>query len=252
MPSITRVSGQREGFEAALDAKLRTFEVDLIACAGFMRLMTPGFVERWRDRMLNIHPSLLPAFKGLDTHARVLAAGVKLTGCTVHIVRPEVDSGPIIAQAAVPVLDEDTAESLAARVLEAEHMLYPHALRFLPRARDCFGERAIVTQAPINQEKHLFWPSLTDPISVASDLRPSAKMKRKRLVAWTLASSGWYLIVSALGERGLGARARPSTGLPLGASLHPVGWTRHRSAFERLLAGRRHHDRDRKAAQARG
>ncbi len=86
-------------------------DVDIIACAGFMRLMSPAFVERWRDRMLNIHPSLLPAFKGLDTHARALAAGVKLTGCTVHIVRPEVDSGPIIAQAAVPVLDGDTAET---------------------------------------------------------------------------------------------------------------------------------------------
>ena len=122
--------------------------------------MTPGFVERWRDRMLNIHPSLLPAFKGLDTHARVLAAGVKLTGCTVHIVRPEVDSGPIIAQAAVPVLDEDTAESLGARVLAAEHQLYPHALSFLASgAVTVSGERAIVRQATVNQAKPLFWPS---------------------------------------------------------------------------------------------
>ena len=101
--------GSRAGFEAELDAALRDMDVDIVACAGFMRLMSPAFVESWRDRMLNIHPSLLPAFKGLDTHARALAAGVKLTGCTVHIVRPEVDSGPIIAQAAVPVLDGDTA-----------------------------------------------------------------------------------------------------------------------------------------------
>jgi phosphoribosylglycinamide formyltransferase-1 len=154
--------GSREGFEAELDAALRSFEVDLIACAGFMRLMTPGFVERWRDRMLNIHPSLLPAFKGLDTHARVLASGVKLTGCTVHIVRSEVDSGPIIAQAAVPVLDEDTAESLAARVLEAEHQLYPHALSlFASGAITVSGERAIIRQAAVNQAKPLFWPPLS-------------------------------------------------------------------------------------------
>ena len=153
--------GLREGFEAELDAALRSFEVDLIACAGFMRLMTPGFVERWRDRMLNIHPSLLPAFKGLDTHARVLASGVKLTGCTVHIVRSEVDSGPIIAQAAVPVLDEDTAESLAARVLEAEHQLYPHALSlFASGAITVSGERASIRQAAVNQAKPLFWPPL--------------------------------------------------------------------------------------------
>jgi len=153
--------GAREGFEAELDAALRAYGVDLIACAGFMRMMTPAFVERWHDRMLNIHPSLLPAFKGLDTHARVLAAGVKLTGCTVHIVRPEVDSGPIIAQAAVPVLDEDTAESLGARVLAAEHQLYPHALSFLASgAVTIAGERAIVRQATVNQAKPLYWPSL--------------------------------------------------------------------------------------------
>jgi phosphoribosylglycinamide formyltransferase-1 len=153
--------GSREGFEAELDAALRSFEVDLIACAGFMRMMTPDFVERWRDRMLNIHPSLLPAFKGLDTHARVLAAGVKLTGCTVHIVRPEVDSGPIIAQAAVPVLDGDTAESLGARVLEAEHQLYPHALSIVASgAITIAGERAMVRQAAVNQAKPLFWPPL--------------------------------------------------------------------------------------------
>jgi len=153
--------GTREAFEVELDAALRTFDVDLVACAGFMRLMTAEFVERWRDRMLNIHPSLLPAFKGLDTHARALAAGVKVTGCTVHLVRPEMDSGPIIAQAAVPVRDEDTAESLAARVLEAEHLLYPHALSlFAAGAIMVSGERTVAPQAPVNQAKPLFWPPL--------------------------------------------------------------------------------------------
>lgn len=151
----------REAFEAELDATLRSFSVDLVACAGFMRKMTAGFVERWRDRMLNIHPSLLPAFKGLDTHARALQAGVKLAGCTVHIVRPEVDSGPILAQAAVPVLDGDTPESLAARVLEAEHRLYPHALSlFASGGIRIAGERAVYPQARINQGKPLFWPPL--------------------------------------------------------------------------------------------
>ncbi|MGZ5824150.1 MAG: phosphoribosylglycinamide formyltransferase, partial [Hyphomicrobium sp.] len=143
------------------DAALRSFGVDLVACAGFMRLMTPGFVERWRDRMLNIHPSLLPAFPGLHSHERALAAGVKVTGCTVHVVRPEMDSGPIMAQAAVPVLDGDTAESLAARVLEAEHILYPHALALFASGRvHIAGEKVVGPQAPINQEKALLWPQL--------------------------------------------------------------------------------------------
>jgi phosphoribosylglycinamide formyltransferase 1 len=152
---------EREAFEAELDAALCSFGVELVACAGFMRLMTLGFVERWRDRMLNIHPSLLPAFPGLQTHERALAAGVKVTGCTVHVVRPEMDSGPIVAQAAVPVLEADTAESLAARVLEAEHMLYPHALALFASGRvHIAGEKMVGPQAPINQEKALFWPPL--------------------------------------------------------------------------------------------
>lgn len=118
----------RDAFDAALDAALKEARVDILCNAGFMRLHTPGFVERWRDRHLNIHPSLLPAFRGLDTHARVIEAGCKLSGCTVHFVRSEMDEGPIVAQAAVPVLGDDTPDSLAARVLEAEHRLYPHAL----------------------------------------------------------------------------------------------------------------------------
>jgi phosphoribosylglycinamide formyltransferase-1 len=153
--------GSRAGFEAELDRALRAMDVDIVACAGFMRLMSPAFVEAWHDRMLNIHPSLLPAFKGLDTHARALAAGVKVTGCTVHIVHPEVDSGPIIAQAAVPVLDGDTEETLSARVLEAEHLLYPHALSlFASGAITVAGDRTLVRQAAVNQAEPLFWPPL--------------------------------------------------------------------------------------------
>lgn len=152
----------REAFEEKLDAALRAANVDIVACAGFMRKMTAGFVERWRDRMLNIHPSLLPAFKGLDTHERALAAGVKLAGCTVHIVRPELDAGPIIAQAAVPVLPDDTAAALAARVLEAEHLLYPHALSLIAAGRAAIeGEQVKIAQVPVNQAIPLYWPPLS-------------------------------------------------------------------------------------------
>ena len=130
-----RAFADRASFEAALEAALRAAGIELVCLAGFMRLLTPGFVEAWRDRMINIHPSLLPAFPGLDTHARALQAGVKITGCTVHFVRHETDTGPIIAQAAVPVLPEDTANTLAARVLEAEHRIYPLALKLVAEGR---------------------------------------------------------------------------------------------------------------------
>ena len=125
----------REGFERAMGAELARHGVELIALAGFMRVLTEGFCDRWRDRLVNIHPSLLPAFKGLDTHQRALATGVRLHGCTVHLVRPGVDEGPILAQAAVPVLPEDTEASLAARVLRQEHSLYPAALGWLARGQ---------------------------------------------------------------------------------------------------------------------
>ncbi len=121
----------RAEFDRALDDALRTAGVDLICNAGFMRLLTPDFVEAWRDRQLNIHPSLLPAFRGLDTHERAIAAGVRISGCTVHFVRAEMDEGPIVAQAAVPVLPGDDPEALAARVLHAEHRLYPWAVRLV-------------------------------------------------------------------------------------------------------------------------
>jgi len=121
----------RPSFEAAITARLEQDGIELICLAGFMRLLTAGFVNHWRDRMINIHPSLLPAFKGLETHERALAEGVRLAGCTVHFVRPAMDEGPIVMQAAVPVLPEDTPDSLAARVLEQEHRLYPAALRLV-------------------------------------------------------------------------------------------------------------------------
>jgi phosphoribosylglycinamide formyltransferase 1 len=118
----------REAFERAVEAVLENHRIELVCLAGFMRLFTPWLVTRWTGRMLNIHPALLPAFRGLHTHERALEAGVKIHGATVHFVVPEVDSGPIVAQAAVPVLDRDTPETLAERVLGVELRLYPLAL----------------------------------------------------------------------------------------------------------------------------
>lgn len=120
--------GDKAGFEAAMDEALRAAGAETLCLAGFMRVLSGAFVARWADRILNIHPSLLPAFPGLDTHARALAAGVKLHGATVHLVREAVDDGPILAQAALAVRPSDTAESLADRVLALEHRLYPAAL----------------------------------------------------------------------------------------------------------------------------
>lgn len=125
----------REAFDAAMDRELRQASVEIVCLAGFMRLLSQGFVESWAGRMINIHPSLLPSFKGLHTHAQALAAGVKLHGCTVHLVTPGLDDGPPIAQAAVPVLPDDDEDSLAARVLEQEHKAYPLALRLLAEGR---------------------------------------------------------------------------------------------------------------------
>lgn len=125
----------REPFEEALAREIDRFAPRLVALAGFMRVLTPGFVERYRERMLNIHPSLLPAFPGLDTHARALAAGVKLHGCTVHFVTGELDAGPIVVQAAVPVRAGDSAGDLAARVLRQEHIIYPRAARWFLEER---------------------------------------------------------------------------------------------------------------------
>ena len=127
--------GDRAAHEVAIDNALSAANAHILCLAGYVRLLTPFLVERWAGRMLNIHPSLLPAFPGLDTHARALAAGVKLHGCTVHLVTQTMDEGPILAQAAVPVLPNDTADNLAARVLTQEHIIYPLALRLFADQR---------------------------------------------------------------------------------------------------------------------
>jgi len=156
-----RVYDGRESFDAALDDALRAAGVELVCNAGFMRILTAGFVEKWRDRQLNIHPSLLPAFKGLNVHERVIETGVRLTGCTVHFVRAEMDDGPIVAQAAVPVLTDDAPGDVAARVLKAEHLLYPFALRLVAEGKAFVSEERVkitgVAQAP---EEPLFLPPL--------------------------------------------------------------------------------------------
>jgi phosphoribosylglycinamide formyltransferase-1 len=161
IPTLTidhRSFPSREAFDAALDAALQEAGVELLCNAGFLRLHTEGFVKRWLNRHLNIHPSLLPAFRGLDTHARVLASGVKISGCTVHFVRTEMDDGPIVAQAAVPVLEGDTTETLANRVLHAEHRLYPLALALVASgAVKVEGERVIGTM-PEEAQEPLFSP----------------------------------------------------------------------------------------------
>ncbi|MGI6852786.1 phosphoribosylglycinamide formyltransferase [Mesorhizobium sp. 1B3] len=132
----TRVVARRDhpdkqAHDAAMDAALASFKAEIVALAGYMRLLGAPFVQRWQGRIINIHPALLPAFKGLDTHRRALDAGCRIHGCTVHFVTPEMDDGPIIAQAAVPVLAGDTEQSLSARVLKVEHRLYPMALALL-------------------------------------------------------------------------------------------------------------------------
>jgi phosphoribosylglycinamide formyltransferase-1 len=148
----------REAFEAEVDKALEKAGVDLVCLAGFMRILTESFVGRWHDRLINIHPSLLPAFRGVDSHARALAAGVKIAGCTVHFVRPEMDSGPIVAQAAVPVLPGDTEDALAARVLAAEHRIYPLALRLVASARARVVGEQVVIDGCVGEGSPLFSP----------------------------------------------------------------------------------------------
>ena len=131
----TAFGKDRAAFEQAMQHVLERARIDIVCLAGFMRLLTPWFVTRWDGRMLNIHPALLPAFKGLDTHGRALAAGVRVHGATVHFVVAEMDSGPIIVQGAVAVRDDDTVDALAARVLAIEHRIYPQALALLAAGR---------------------------------------------------------------------------------------------------------------------
>jgi len=125
----------RAAFDSAMQAALEQYRIELLCLAGFMRLLTDGFVNHWQGRMINIHPALLPAFKGLDTHQRALDAGAKVHGATVHFVVPEMDAGPIIMQGAVTVRAEDSAQTLAARVLAVEHQIYPHALKLVAEGR---------------------------------------------------------------------------------------------------------------------
>jgi phosphoribosylglycinamide formyltransferase-1 len=151
----------REEFEAELAKRLAAAKIDIICLAGFMRILTADFVKPWKGRLLNVHPSLLPAFKGLDTHVHALDAGVKVHGCSVHFVVPELDSGPIVMQAAVPVLEGDDEEELATRVLAAEHRIYPAALRLLAEGRLTIdGERVVVAGANGGADRALVSPQL--------------------------------------------------------------------------------------------
>lgn len=135
----------RESFDRAVSAQLERHGVELVVLAGFMRIFSPWFPARWKDRLINIHPSLLPAFKGLHVQRQALDAGVRVSGCTAHLVTPDLDSGPIIAQAAVPVLPGDTEETLAARILRQEHRLYPLVVRWFGEGRIAIdGEKIVV------------------------------------------------------------------------------------------------------------
>lgn len=139
----------REAFDRVMDQALRDAGVEFVCSAGFMRILSDEFVEKWRDRQLNIHPSLLPAFRGLNVYARAIEAGCKVSGCTVHFVRAAMDEGPIVAQTAVPILEGDTAETLAARILIEEHKLYPHALRLVAEGRvTIVDERCVIEGKP--------------------------------------------------------------------------------------------------------
>ncbi|MGH1417777.1 MAG: phosphoribosylglycinamide formyltransferase [Hyphomicrobiaceae bacterium] len=150
----------REAFELALHNALLATNVDLIACAGFMRIMTNEFVTKWQDKMLNIHPSLLPLFKGLNTHARAIEAGVRIAGCSVHIVRPELDAGPILGQAAVGVDSDDTADTLARKVIKAEHVLYPKILNLYAIGKLRLEGDKVLVNSRINQNDTLFSPAI--------------------------------------------------------------------------------------------
>lgn len=139
----------REAFEAAMNARLDASGAGLVCMAGFMRLLTDGFVNRWHDRLINIHPSLLPAFKGLHVQQAALDAGVRFSGCTVHYVRPAMDAGPIVVQAVVPVHGDDDAGRLAARILEQEHVIYPLAVRLIAEGRcRVVDEKVVLSDAP--------------------------------------------------------------------------------------------------------
>lgn len=155
--------------DAAIDGGLAGLGAELVCLAGYMRLFTTPFVEKWRGRMINIHPALLPAFKGLDSHAKALEAGVRVHGCTVHFVTPQMDDGPIVAQAAVPVLLGDTEDRLSARVLKAEHHLYPLALRLVAEGKARIeGSGTVFTDVSRIEENAAAF--LSSPSSVSDDV----------------------------------------------------------------------------------
>ena len=173
----------RQRHDAAIDASLKALSAEIVALAGYMRVLTTPFVEKWQGRLINIHPALLPAFKGLDTHRRALEAGARIHGCTAHFVTPEVDDGPIIAQGAVPVLAGDSVETLAARVLKAEHQVYPLALRLVAEGRARMENGRTVFDLAGASER-------VNSALVAPDLRPWRKiwriwrgLRRKRAAA---------------------------------------------------------------------
>jgi phosphoribosylglycinamide formyltransferase-1 len=153
-----KIYAGRDAFEGSLQAMLDAHRIEFICLAGFMRILTERFVERWRGRMINIHPALLPSFKGLHTHERALAEGVKIHGCSVHFVVPEMDAGPIIVQAAVPVLDGDTPETLGARVLAQEHVIYPMALALAAGGRVHIDGQRVIGDTPNAPERTLVSP----------------------------------------------------------------------------------------------
>jgi len=152
----------REDFDAALDEVLRMAKIDYVCLAGFMRMLSPKFVDDWRGKLINIHPSLLPAFRGLHVQERMLDAGVKIAGCTVHFVSPEMDAGPIIGQAAAPVLPSDTEETLSARILELEHKLYPECLKLIVGGKARISGAVVAYDSSVTVTGSLINPPATD------------------------------------------------------------------------------------------
>ena len=169
IPTAIVADRNRAEFAAAADARLRAAEIQLACLAGFMRLLDAGFVEAWRDRMLNIHPSLLPAFPGLHAQRQAPAAGVRFAGCTVHFVRPEVDAGPIVAQAVVPVHPGDNEQRLSARILAAEHRLYPLAVRLVAADRARIVDEKVEIDGWQAPKIAVLNPSMPDPLVCARD-----------------------------------------------------------------------------------
>ncbi|MGF7158676.1 phosphoribosylglycinamide formyltransferase-1 [Rhodoligotrophos appendicifer] len=154
-----KLTKDRGHFDQVMDGHLRAAEIELVCLAGYMRVLSPDFVKSWHNRMINIHPSLLPSYPGLDTHKRVLAEGGRISGCTVHFVRDDVDTGPIIAQAAVPVLSSDTEATLAARILRAEHLLYPCSLELLAAGKISITDDKISYVGVEREQPALFSPA---------------------------------------------------------------------------------------------